>query len=191
MPRPTAVLPVKLTALMPGCSTRARPAAAPPWTMLNTPGGSPASRHSSPNIQAVSGVTSLGLPTTVLPAASAGAIFQVNRYSGRFHGLMQATPSGWRSVKFSVPASPAWLSQVRDPSQQRGAGARWLRGPGRGGARRCGDGGIDIGRARIGHVGIGTPGRRFDDRQVARGLRGAEIPVDEIGQSQPAVAHGQ
>lgn len=70
-----------------------------PWTMFSTPSGSPTSRASSPNIQAVSGVTSEGLATTQLPAASAGAIFQVNRYSGRFHGLMQATtPSGGRRV---------------------------------------------------------------------------------------------
>ena len=45
------------------------------------------------------GVTSEGLATTQLPGASAGAIFQVSRYSGRFHGEMQpTTPSGWRSV---------------------------------------------------------------------------------------------
>ena len=48
---------------------------------------------------AVIGVISDGLATTVFPAASAGAIFQVSRYSGRFHGEMQATtPSGRRSV---------------------------------------------------------------------------------------------
>ncbi len=53
----------------------------------------------SVGIVAVRGVTSDGLATTVLPAASAGAIFQVNRYSGKFHGLMQpTTPSGSRSV---------------------------------------------------------------------------------------------
>ena len=45
----------------------------------------------------MNGVISDGLATTVLPAASAGAIFQVNRYSGRFHGEMQpATPRGCR-----------------------------------------------------------------------------------------------
>ncbi len=53
----------------------------------------------SPSSAAVHGVISDGLATTALPVASAGAIFQVNRYSGRFHGLMQpTTPSGWRSV---------------------------------------------------------------------------------------------
>ena len=54
---------------------------------------------SSPSNAAVQGVISEGLATTVLPLARAGAIFQVNRYRGKFHGLMQATtPSGWRKV---------------------------------------------------------------------------------------------
>ena len=47
------------------------------------------------NSHAVCGVISEGFATTALPAASAGAIFQVNRYNGRFHGEMQpTTPSG-------------------------------------------------------------------------------------------------
>ena len=67
--------------------------------MFNTPAGRPISRVASPSIHAVNGVTSLGLATTALPAASAGAIFQVNRYSGRFQGEMQpTTPSGARRV---------------------------------------------------------------------------------------------
>ena len=41
----------------------------------------------------------VGFATTVFPAARAGAIFQLNKYRGRFHGEMQpTTPSGWRSV---------------------------------------------------------------------------------------------
>ena len=39
---------------------------------MNTPSGSPASSASSPSRIAVSGVSSAGLSTTVLPAASAG-----------------------------------------------------------------------------------------------------------------------
>ena len=67
--------------------------------MFSTPGGKPASMQTCANKAAVKGVISEGLATTVLPVASAGAIFQVNRYSGRFHGEMQATtPSGWRKV---------------------------------------------------------------------------------------------
>ena len=67
--------------------------------MLSTPFGKPICAASSPSIVAVCGVISDGLATTVLPAASAGAIFQVNRYSGRFHGeIVPTTPSGCRSV---------------------------------------------------------------------------------------------
>ncbi len=67
--------------------------------MLSTPGGKPASMQRSANIQVVYGEISDGFATTVQPAANAGAIFQVNRYKGRFHGLMHpATPVGCRSV---------------------------------------------------------------------------------------------
>ncbi len=44
-------------------------------------------------------VYSLGLITTVLPAASAGAIFDVVSVSGEFHGVIApTTPSGSRWV---------------------------------------------------------------------------------------------
>ena len=59
-----------------GCSTRSRPVDASPLTTLSTPGG-----RTAPAISASStverGVVSLGLRTMVLPAASAGAIFQI------------------------------------------------------------------------------------------------------------------
>ena len=100
MRRPTALLPVKLIALVPGWRTMASPTFGPsPFTTFSTPAGKPISAASAASIVAVRGVTSDGLATTVLPAARAGAIFQVNRYSGRFHGLMQpTTPSGRRRV---------------------------------------------------------------------------------------------
>jgi hypothetical protein len=47
--------------------------------MLKTPGGKPASVPSAASRWAVSGVSSEGLPTTVLPVASAGATFQLKR----------------------------------------------------------------------------------------------------------------
>ena len=63
--------------------------------MLTTPGGSSAWRSTSQNSSAVSGVVSAGLSTTVLPAASAGAIFQASISSGKFHGMIwPATPIG-------------------------------------------------------------------------------------------------
>ena len=67
--------------------------------MLTTPGGKPASAHSSTSRRLVSGVTSLGLMTTVLPVASAGASFHARIISGKFHGVMSAvTPTGSRRV---------------------------------------------------------------------------------------------
>src|SRR5687768_3656311 len=97
---PVFVPPVNDIALTSRCATIDAPTFGPvPWTILSTPGGSPASMHSLESRKAVIGVTSLGLAMTVQPAAIAGAIFQVNRYSGRFQGEMQpTTPTGCRSV---------------------------------------------------------------------------------------------
>ena len=80
--------------------------------MLTTPGGSSAWRQTSAKSSAVSGVVSAGLSTTVLPAASAGAIFHASISSGKFHGMIwPATPSG-RGFRFgkaysSLSAQPA------------------------------------------------------------------------------------
>ena len=80
--------------------------------MLTTPAGSSAWRQMSVKISAVSGVVSAGLSTTVLPQASAGAIFQASIRSGKFHGMIwPATPSG-RGLRFgnaysSLSAQPA------------------------------------------------------------------------------------
>ena len=79
----------------PGCSTSASPVAPSPVTMLTTPGGRPASRQISAKASAVSGVNSAGFSTTVLPAASAGAIFQASISSGKFQGMIwPQTPTG-------------------------------------------------------------------------------------------------
>src|SRR5690554_2179424 len=101
---PVFVPPVNEIALMFLWVTIASPAEGPkPWTIFRTPFGKPASVQIFPKRKAVIGVTSLGLATTVLPAAIAGAIFHVNKYKGRFQGEMQpTTPRGWRSVKFIV-----------------------------------------------------------------------------------------
>ena len=55
-----------------------------PCTIFKTPFGRPASIQILLNKNAVIGVTSEGLATTVLPAASAGATFHVNKYNGKF-----------------------------------------------------------------------------------------------------------
>jgi hypothetical protein len=57
-------------------------------------------------------VVSAGLSTTVLPHASAGAIFQASMSSGKFHGMTcPATPSG----RGSGP-KPAYRSLSAQPA---------------------------------------------------------------------------
>ncbi len=68
--------------------------------MFTTPFGSPTSAQISAKASAVSGVYSAGFSTTVLPAASAGAIFQASISSGKFHGMIwPQTPTGLRPGK--------------------------------------------------------------------------------------------
>ena len=78
----------------------AAPAVSPkPCTTLNTPAGISASSITPASSVAVSGDHSAGLSTTVLPAASAGAIRHVESISGAFHGMISpATPTGLRMV---------------------------------------------------------------------------------------------
>ena len=98
--RPTAVEPVNATLATSGCSTSRCPQVRPgPATTLTTPSGIPASSAIRSNSSAVSGVSSAGLSTTVLPAASAGASFHAAIVSGKFQGVISATtPSGSRKV---------------------------------------------------------------------------------------------
>jgi hypothetical protein len=98
--RPTTVEPVNDTLRTSGWRTNARPATVPfPGSTLSTPAGNPQASASSPSSRAVSGVSSAGLCTTVLPIASAGASFQLAMRSGKFHGVTSAqTPSGSRKV---------------------------------------------------------------------------------------------
>ena len=58
-----------------GCSTIARPVSRSPQMTLNTPGGRNSAAISASSV-VLAGVVSLGLSTTVLPAAIAGANFQ-------------------------------------------------------------------------------------------------------------------
>ena len=71
---PARVEPVNDTMSTSGCEAMASPTTGPtPVTRLNTPGGRPMSSRISARMKALSGATSLGLSTTVQPAASAGA----------------------------------------------------------------------------------------------------------------------
>ena len=55
---------------------------------MTTPAGRPASLNSLVTYIAVSGVSSDGLMTTVLPVAKAGAIFHANMRRGKFQGTV-------------------------------------------------------------------------------------------------------
>ena len=80
---PVLVEPVNATLSTPGCRTRYAPVVGPsPGTMLTTPAGKPTSVASSASRSAESGVCGSGFSTTVHPAASAGASFQVAISSG-------------------------------------------------------------------------------------------------------------
>ena len=77
---PVSTEPVKATHSTRSSSTIRAPTSPAPATRPTTPGGS-ASKQSA-SISVDSGVSSLGLATTVLPAASAGASFQLSSSSG-------------------------------------------------------------------------------------------------------------
>src|SRR5262249_11773950 len=91
MARPTSVEPVKAILSTSECCTRASPVLPSPVTILTTPGGKPTSLQISAKASAVIGVNSAGFSTTVLPAASAGAIFQASINSGKFQGMICPT----------------------------------------------------------------------------------------------------
>ena len=66
--------------------------------------GSPASSARSASTEQESGDHSAGFSTTVQPAASAGAVFQVESMNGAFHGVITtAGPEGIRWTRFQVP----------------------------------------------------------------------------------------
>ncbi len=105
MSRPVSIEPVKLMAAMSRCPTRASPTTEPdPMTRLKTPGGIPAAARMSASIHAHPGVHCAGLKTTVLPKASAGAIFHDGMAIGKFQGVIRPmTPTGSRVISTSTP----------------------------------------------------------------------------------------
>ena len=96
---PVSREPVSVMTGTSGCFTRRSPTAPPPpWTMLTTPSGTPASARSSTKRCPSAGVSVAGLKTTVFPETSAGAIFQDGIAIGKFHGVMTPmTPIGIRT----------------------------------------------------------------------------------------------
>jgi hypothetical protein len=104
---PTSVEPVKQTLRTAGWVTNRSPTTEPlPGSTVNTSSGRPASSASSPSRIAVSGVSSAGLSTTTLPAASAGAKPQPAIGMGKFHGtITPTTPSGSWNVTSTPPGT--------------------------------------------------------------------------------------
>ena len=100
MSRPVTYSPVKAILSTPGCEASAAPAVGPkPGTTFSTPSGSPASAVRRASSSEVMGVCSAGFKTTVLPQASAGAVFHAAMMRGPFQGVIPpTTPSGSRSV---------------------------------------------------------------------------------------------
>ena len=77
---PVSTEPVKATQSTSGLATIAAPTSPAPATRLTTPGGMWSKQPASASVE--SGVTSDGLETVMLPAASAGASFQDSSSSG-------------------------------------------------------------------------------------------------------------
>jgi hypothetical protein len=88
MRRPVVVSPVNAILLMRGLLASGLPASTPkPLTTFKVPGGN-RSPMSSTSTMMLMGVCSAGFNTTQLPAASAGASFQIAISSGKFHGMI-------------------------------------------------------------------------------------------------------
>ena len=120
--------PVNEIRRTPGCRVSAAPASSPiPWTTLKTPGGKSASATRSQRSEHESGDHSAGFSTTVHPAASAGAVFQVESMNGAFHGVITtAGPLGIRTTRLRVPFD----SHIRSScATARSAYARKFRAP--------------------------------------------------------------
>ena len=123
--RPARVEPVKETMSTPGCPATASPATGPvPVRRLKTPAGRPAASITSARMKALSGVTSLGLSTTVQPAARAGATLAAIWLSGKFQGVIApSTPTGSRSTR-ELPISSSQAISSISP----GIAANWAVG---------------------------------------------------------------
>ena len=113
--RPTSVEPVNTTLRTAGWVTKRSPTTEPlPGSTVSTPSGRPASSASSPSRIAVSGVSSAGLSTTVLPAASAGAKPHAAIGMGKFQGtITPTTPRG----SWKVRLTPPWTGICRPESR--------------------------------------------------------------------------
>ena len=103
--RPVSVEPMKPTPCVPGLRAISSPTTAPgPVTKLKTPGGRSASATHSASAIPATAVVEAGVQTTVLPAASAGAISSAGIVYGQFQGVMTPiTPRGRRTSSTRLP----------------------------------------------------------------------------------------
>ena len=98
------VEPTNETAFTSGWTSSASTASLSPWTTLNTPSGSPASRSSSAIRSDSDGTRSEGFSTKVLPQAIATGNIHIGTIAGKLNGVMPAqTPTGSRSDQLSTP----------------------------------------------------------------------------------------
>ncbi len=123
---PVSTEPVKEMALTSFESSMVWPTTEPrPMTRFTTPLGKPAREMISISAQAVPGTRSAGFSTTVLPKASAGAIFQAGMAMGKFHGQIRpTTPSGSR---VSITSTPGRTDVIATPSTRSASCAKNLK----------------------------------------------------------------
>ena len=118
---PPASNPTKETAATSGWSRSASTATESPFTTVNTPSGSPASRHSSATRSDGDGSRSDGLRMNVLPQAMATGYIHMGTITGKLNGVIPATtPRGWRIDEASTPVGDV-LGEL--PLQQMGDAA--------------------------------------------------------------------
>jgi hypothetical protein len=97
------VEPTNDSAFTSGCPSSRSTATLSPWTMLNTPLGSPASSNSSAATRLTLGSFSEGFNTNVLPAAMAFGYIHMGTIDGKLNGVMPATtPRGCRTENTSM-----------------------------------------------------------------------------------------
>ena len=100
----TLVEPTKETASIPGWSQMASTISLSPFTIFNTPSGSPASLSNSANRIQLNGTISDGFKIMQLPSAMAFGIVQFGTMFGKLKGAMHATtPKGKCSTLHSTP----------------------------------------------------------------------------------------
>src|SRR2546428_35885 len=86
----TFVEPTKLIAATSGCLSNASTVSAPPWTMLKTPSGNPASVSNSASRTGVSGTFGEGLRMNALPQTMAMGNIQSGTIAGKLNGVIPA-----------------------------------------------------------------------------------------------------